>query len=41
MTVARSYLAALARHWDSKLDRLQRSLDVLAPEPAAAPDPAG
>jgi predicted metal-binding membrane protein/DNA-binding MarR family transcriptional regulator len=36
MTVARSYLAALARDWDSKLDRLQRSLDVLAPEPAAA-----
>jgi len=41
MTVAQSYLAVLARDWDSKLARLQRSLDVLAPEPgAAAPDPA-
>ncbi len=29
MTVAQSYLAALARDWDSKLARLQRSLDVL------------
>jgi DNA-binding transcriptional ArsR family regulator len=41
MTVAQSYLAALARDWDSKLARLQRSLDALAAEPgAAAPDPA-
>jgi DNA-binding transcriptional ArsR family regulator len=41
MTVAQSYLAALARDWDSKLARLRRSLDVLAAEPgAAAPDPA-
>ena len=36
MTVAQSYLAALARDWGSKLARLQRSLDVLAPEPGAA-----
>lgn len=41
MTVAQSYLAALARDWDSKLARLRRSLDALAAEPgAAAPDPA-
>ncbi len=41
MTVAQSYLAALARDWDSKLARLRRSLDALAPQPgAAAPDPA-
>jgi DNA-binding transcriptional ArsR family regulator len=41
MTVAQSYLAALARDWDSKLARLQRSLDALAAQPgAAAPDPA-
>ncbi len=33
MTVAQGYLAALARDWDSKLDRLRRSLD----EQAAAP----
>jgi DNA-binding transcriptional ArsR family regulator len=41
MTIAQSYLAALARDWDSKLTRLKRSLDTLAPQPeAAAPDPA-
>jgi DNA-binding transcriptional ArsR family regulator len=41
MAVAQSYLAALARDWDSKLARLQRSLDTLAPEAeAAAPDTA-
>ena len=40
MTVAQSYLAALARDWDSKLTRLQRTLDTSAPEPeAAAPEP--
>jgi DNA-binding transcriptional ArsR family regulator len=40
MAIAQSYLAALARDWDSKLARLQRSLDALAPQPeAAAPDP--
>jgi DNA-binding transcriptional ArsR family regulator len=33
MTVAQSYLAALARDWDGKLARLQRSLDALAPGP--------
>jgi DNA-binding transcriptional ArsR family regulator len=31
MAVAQSYLAALARDWDSKLARLQRSLDTSAP----------
>ena len=41
MTVAQSYLAALAQDWDSKLARLQRALDAPAPQPgAAAPDPA-
>ncbi len=41
MAVTQSYLAALARDWDSGLARLQRSLDVLAPGPGtAAPDPA-
>ena len=41
MTIAQSYLAALARDWDSKLVRLQRSLDAPAPQPEpAAPDPA-
>ena len=41
MTIARSYLAALARDWDSKLARLQRALDATAPRPGAvAPDPA-
>jgi DNA-binding transcriptional ArsR family regulator len=41
MAIAQSYLAALARDWDSKLDRLQRSLDAPARQPeAAAPDPA-
>jgi DNA-binding transcriptional ArsR family regulator len=40
MTIAQSYLAALTRDWDSKLARLQRSLDASAPGPeAAAPDP--
>ena len=40
MAMAQSYLAALARDWDSKLTQLQRSLDALAPGPeAAAPDP--
>jgi DNA-binding transcriptional ArsR family regulator len=40
MMIAQSYLAALARDWDSKLARLQRSLDASAPKPeAAAPDP--
>ncbi|MGD0603717.1 MAG: metalloregulator ArsR/SmtB family transcription factor [Streptosporangiaceae bacterium] len=33
MAMAQSYLAALARDWDSKLTRLQRTLD--APEAAA------
>ena len=35
MAVARSYLAALARDWDSKLARLQRLLDAPAPQPGA------
>ena len=35
MTIAQSYLAALARDWDSKLARLQRSLDAPAPQPSA------
>jgi DNA-binding MarR family transcriptional regulator len=35
MALAQSYLAALARDWDSKLDRLQRVLDT--PEAAARP----
>jgi DNA-binding transcriptional ArsR family regulator len=40
MTIAQSYLAALARDWDSKLARLQHSLDASAPKPeAASPDP--
>ena len=40
MAMAQSYLAALARDWDSKLTRLQRTLDTSAPEPeAAAPEP--
>ena len=30
MTIAQAYLAALARDWDSKLARLQRSLDERA-----------
>ena len=34
MTVAQSYLAALARDWDSKLARLQRSLEAAAVDPA-------
>ena len=33
MAMAQSYLAALARDWDSKLARLQRSLDAPAPPP--------
>ena len=36
MAIAQSYLAALARDWDSKLARLQRSLDTLASPPEAA-----
>src|SRR5271166_5233148 len=41
MGIAQSYLAALARDWDSKLTRLQRALDTPAPPPgAAAPEPA-
>ena len=36
MAIAQSYLAALARDWDSKLARLQRSLDASAPKPEAA-----
>jgi DNA-binding transcriptional ArsR family regulator len=36
MAIAQSYLAALARDWDSKLDRLRRSLDAAAPQPEAA-----
>jgi DNA-binding transcriptional ArsR family regulator len=32
MAIAQSYLAALARDWDSKLARLQRSLDAPAPQ---------
>ena len=40
MTMAQSYLAALARDWDSKLARLQRALDGPAPGPRAlAPGP--
>jgi hypothetical protein len=40
MAMAQSYLAALAQDWDSKLARLQRSLDAPAMPPgAAAPDP--
>jgi DNA-binding transcriptional ArsR family regulator len=35
MAMARSYLAALARDWDSKLARLQRALDAPAPQPGA------
>ena len=31
MAMAQSYLAALARDWDSKLARLQRSLDAAPP----------
>ncbi|MGB6580666.1 MAG: helix-turn-helix domain-containing protein, partial [Streptosporangiaceae bacterium] len=31
MAIAQSYLAALARDWDGKLARLQRSLDASAP----------
>ncbi len=42
MATAQSYLAALARDWDSKLARLQRVLDGPAARPgAAAPGPAG
>jgi len=33
MAMAQSYLAALARDWDSKLARLQRSLDASDPPP--------
>jgi DNA-binding transcriptional ArsR family regulator len=40
MAIAQSYLAALARDWDGKLARLQRSLDASAPQSEAAPDPA-
>jgi DNA-binding transcriptional ArsR family regulator len=36
MAIAQSYLAALARDWDSKLARLQRSLDAPAAQPEAA-----
>jgi DNA-binding transcriptional ArsR family regulator len=36
MTIAQSYLAALARDWDSKLARLQRALDGSAARPGAA-----
>lgn len=40
MAMAQSYLAALARDWDSMLTRLQRTLDTSAPQPeAAAPEP--
>ena len=35
MTMARSYLAALAQDWDSKLARLQRVLDAPAAQPGA------
>jgi DNA-binding transcriptional ArsR family regulator len=38
MAMAQSYLAALARDWDGKLARLQRSLDAPPPSAAAAPD---
>jgi hypothetical protein len=31
MVIAQSYLAALTRDWDSKLARLQRSLDARLP----------
>ena len=41
MAIAQSYLAALARDWDGKLARLQRSLDASAPRSEAAPDPVG
>jgi DNA-binding transcriptional ArsR family regulator len=41
MAIAQSYLATLARDWDSKLARLRRSLDAPAAQPeAAAADPA-
>jgi hypothetical protein len=30
MTIAQTYLAALARDWDSRLARLQRALDERA-----------
>ena len=40
MAMAQSYLAALARDWDGKLARLQRSLDTSAPSPRPPPDPA-
>jgi len=36
MAMAQSYLAALARDWDSKLARLQRVLDASAPQPESA-----
>ena len=40
MAMAQSYLAALARDWDSKLTGLQRALDAPAAQPKpAAPDP--
>ena len=35
MAAARSYLAALAQDWDSKLARLQRALDAPAAPPGA------
>jgi DNA-binding transcriptional ArsR family regulator len=38
MAMAMAYLAALARDWDGKLARLQRSLDDSPPSAAAAPD---
>ena len=36
MTIAQTYLAALARDWDSNLARLQRLLDERAP-PSSSP----
>src|ERR1035441_7458482 len=39
MTIAQTYLAALARDWDSKLARLQRALDERATQSSPHPAP--
>src|SRR5580693_7954758 len=39
MAIAQSYLAALARDWDSKLTRLQRALEAPAAQPKTAATP--
>ena len=39
MAIAQSYLAALARDWDSKLTRLQRALEAPASQPETAATP--